>query len=159
MSDESSFTGNPYEYAYSLFTNSLNFNLIELCKEFLCSIRLGFFPAAFLSLTNMLAFLQNTLFINFVNPLYHLFNQTTLLNTAVQIEVDNSSNSSVNFNDQASDNASQFSEDSSFRFTRFNNPLISYDYKCGNYIGAWEKLYPSLVTSYIEVARGIRKPT
>jgi len=21
------------------------------------------------------------------------------------------------------------------RFTRFNNPLISYDYKCGNYLG------------------------
>jgi hypothetical protein len=23
----------------------------------------------------------------------------------------------------------------SLRFTRFNNPLISYDYKCGNYLG------------------------
>ena len=43
------------------------------------------------------------------------------------------------------------------RFTRFNNPLISYDYKCGHYLGIWESLYPSLMTSYIEVARGIRK--
>jgi hypothetical protein len=22
-----------------------------------------------------------------------------------------------------------------FRFSRFTNPVISYDYKCGNYIG------------------------
>ena len=43
------------------------------------------------------------------------------------------------------------------RFTRFNNPLISYDYKCGNYLGIWDQLYPSLMTSFIEVARGIRK--
>jgi hypothetical protein len=44
-----------------------------------------------------------------------------------------------------------------FRFSRFTNPVISYDYKCGNYIGIWDKLYPSLMTSFIEVARGIRK--
>ena len=44
-----------------------------------------------------------------------------------------------------------------FRFTRFNNPLIHYDYKCGNYLGMWDKLYPSLMLSFIEVARGIRK--
>jgi hypothetical protein len=51
-----------------------------------------------------------------------------------------------------------FSETSNnVRFTRFNNPLISYDYKCGHYLGIWESLYPSLMTSYIEVARGIRK--
>ena len=51
-----------------------------------------------------------------------------------------------------------FSEISdSFRFTRFNNPLISYDYKCGHYLGIWDKLYPSLMTSFIEVARNIRK--
>jgi hypothetical protein len=43
------------------------------------------------------------------------------------------------------------------RFSRFTNPIISYDYKCGNYIGIWDKLYPSMMTSFIEVARGIRK--
>ena len=45
----------------------------------------------------------------------------------------------------------------SYRFNRFSNPLISYDYKCGHYLGIWDQLYPSLMTSYIEVARGIRK--
>ena len=43
------------------------------------------------------------------------------------------------------------------RYTRFNNPLISYDYKCGHYLGIWDQLFPSLMTSFIEVARGIRK--
>jgi heme/copper-type cytochrome/quinol oxidase subunit 1 len=53
---------------------------------------------------------------------------------------------------------SNFSEKSSAaRFSRFSNPIISYDYKCGNYIGIWEQLYPSLMTSFIEVARGMRK--
>jgi len=46
---------------------------------------------------------------------------------------------------------------SNFRYNRFNNPLISYDYKCGHYLGIWDQLFPSLMTSFIEVARGIRK--
>lgn len=45
------------------------------------------------------------------------------------------------------------------RFARFNNSLINYDYKTGNYIGNWDKQYPFLMTSLIEVARGIRKPS
>jgi hypothetical protein len=43
------------------------------------------------------------------------------------------------------------------RFSRFTNPILSYDYKCGHYIGIWDKLFPSLMTSFIEVARGIKK--
>ena len=54
-------------------------------------------------------------------------------------------------------NSSMSEVSTSFRFTRFSNPLISYDYKCGNYLGIWDQLYPSLMTSFIEVARGIRK--
>ena len=53
-----------------------------------------------------------------------------------------------------------FTESSSkTRFSRFYNPLINYDYKTGNYIGSWESQYPQLINSFIEVARGIRKPT
>jgi hypothetical protein len=48
---------------------------------------------------------------------------------------------------------------SSQRFTRFSNSLINYDYKTGNYIGNWDKQYPFLMVSLIEVARGIRKPS
>jgi len=45
------------------------------------------------------------------------------------------------------------------RSTRFNNSLISYDYKTGHYLGSSEKYYPYLILSFLEVARGIRKPT
>jgi len=42
----------------------------------------------------------------------------------------------VLFNNLKVDMSSSMSEiSSSLRFTRFNNPLISYDYKCGNYLG------------------------
>jgi len=43
------------------------------------------------------------------------------------------------------------------RFTKFTNPLINYDYKCGHYLTIWDQLYPSLTISFIEVSRGIRK--
>ena len=44
--------------------------------------------------------------------------------------------SSENLNTYTSGDEVQASELSNvIRFTRFNNPLISYDYKCGNYIG------------------------
>ena len=46
---------------------------------------------------------------------------------------------------------------SSWRFNRFSYPLISYDYKSGNYLTIWDQLYPFLSLSFIEVARGIRK--
>jgi len=48
---------------------------------------------------------------------------------------------------------------SSQRFTRFSNLLINYDYKTGHYMGEWDKQYPYLINSFIEVARGIRKPS
>jgi hypothetical protein len=76
----------------------------------------------------------------------------------------NNNNLSYNVNDNNttldSTTLNIFSESSSSqRFTRFNNVLINYDYKTGNYIGNWDKQYPFLITSFIEVARGIRKPS
>lgn len=43
------------------------------------------------------------------------------------------------------------------RFTRFHNPIISYSYKTGHYIGIWDKLYPSLMTMFIEAAKNTIK--
>ena len=48
---------------------------------------------------------------------------------------------------------------SSQRVTRFSNLLVNYDYKTGHYLGTWDKLYPQLMLSFIEVSRGIRKPS
>lgn len=51
-------------------------------------------------------------------------------------------------------------ENSSYkRFNKFSNPSINYNYKSGNYLGKWNELYPSLMTSFIEVAKGMRKPS
>jgi sulfite reductase alpha subunit-like flavoprotein len=52
---------------------------------------------------------------------------------------------------------SQIGSSSNSRNNPFSNPIISYDYKCGHYLGIWDKLYPSLILSFIEVARGVRK--
>ena len=85
--------------------------------------------------------------VRFISKFQYVNNssQTTHFNTS------NINNSPVNTLDMYSDSTSNG------RFIRFSNPLISYDYKCGNYLGIWEQLYPSLMLSYIEVARGIRK--
>jgi len=45
----------------------------------------------------------------------------------------------------------------SIRFTRYSNPLVNYSYKSGHYLGIWDKLYPSLMTSFIEVAKNVIK--
>lgn len=43
----------------------------------------------------------------------------------------------------------------SIRFARFNNPSIQYSFKSGSYIEKfkWDKLYPSILTSFIEVSK------
>jgi heme/copper-type cytochrome/quinol oxidase subunit 1 len=79
---------------------------------------------------------------------YQTFNSTRDL---VTFNADSISNTAV-------ESETKFADSTHYgRFLRFSNPLISYDYKCGNYLGIWEQLYPSLILSYIEVARGIRK--
>ena len=128
-----------------------------------------------LSKTYSIFTLLSSLNIPFITPKY-LLNDFMSMNLAVNMfsitspisdlhvnKVSESTNTVFNsenvlFNNLKVDMSSSMSEiSSSLRFTRFNNPLISYDYKCGNYLGIWDQLYPSLMTSFIEVARGIRK--
>jgi hypothetical protein len=67
---------------------------------------------------------------------------------------------SKNLSTKDSINNFSFTEHSSSqRSTRFSNALIGYDYKTGHYLGSSEAFYPQLVLSFIEVARGIRKPS
>jgi heme/copper-type cytochrome/quinol oxidase subunit 1 len=44
------------------------------------------------------------------------------------------------------------------RITRFNTVFVNYDYKTGHYLGNWDSLYPYLMNSFVEVAKGIKKP-
>jgi heme/copper-type cytochrome/quinol oxidase subunit 1 len=63
-----------------------------------------------------------------------------------------------NYNDFSNLTKFNFADNSSsWRFNRYSYPLISYDYKSGNYLSIWDQLYPALTLSFIEVARGIRK--
>jgi len=45
----------------------------------------------------------------------------------------------------------------SVRFTRFFNPIVSYSYKSGHYLGIWDKVFPALITSFIEPSKNIIK--
>jgi hypothetical protein len=60
------------------------------------------------------------------------------INTSSTLNRTGVSYTSENLNTQDLGNISKSSMSelsTSLRFTRFNNPLISYDYKCGNYLG------------------------
>lgn len=76
-----------------------------------------------MTLTNSLGTSSNTVLVN-------VFTENTLKQNNVNFKSENLSSS---LNNESSNNFAELSN--SFRFTRFNNPLISYDYKCGNYLG------------------------
>jgi hypothetical protein len=57
------------------------------------------------------------------------------------------------------DSIQAYTENStSQRITRFNTVFVNYDYKTGHYLGNWDSLYPYLMNSFVEVAKGIKKP-
>jgi hypothetical protein len=93
-----------------------------------------------------------------------LKSEMEFVNLQVSVRGDNTSDVSTFFSKDM-DTAElitnfSFTENSSAqRLTRFSSPLIGYDYKTGHYLGLSEKLYPQLIMSFIEVARGIRKPS
>ena len=109
-------------------------------------------------LFNIVNYVSNIAILNFNLTLNNVFTIQTQLTSNFSTNVSHVEYNSDNMYTNSSA-ASKYGTESStsVRFTRFNNPLISYDYKCGNYIGIWGNLYPSLITSFIEVARGIRK--
>ena len=145
---------NSSSVSWTSYTMSNLVNLLSTATSSLLNIHL----ASALSLTNVSKCLKDFLAMNFT------INSTLASNMSV-VSNDSTVNKGVVFSSENMTNStvestftSSMSELSTgLRFTRFNNPLISYDYKCGNYLGIWDQLYPSLMTSFIEVARGIRK--
>jgi len=90
--------------------------------------------------------LYTNYYLNYFNSSNYIYNKAFISFTS-----DNSSNPSLDILYSGVENNNYQ------RSNRFYNSFVSYDYKCGNYIGIWDKLYPSLMTSFIEVARNIRK--
>jgi hypothetical protein len=125
-----------------------------------------------LSITNSFNFtyvfnsLANSLYITFFNMHSNLLSLSFIsssnykLNAWSESSIEKGSlynTTDKNFNQDLT-YLSLFSETSnSQRFVRYSNTLINYDYKTGNYVGIWDKLYPYLINSFIEVTRGIKK--
>lgn len=119
----------------------------------------------------LIAGARDLLFINFALPKFNLdYNNGGALTSSIEKNTGISNECRLNYDAQTNFSAKNiatlsngclfdFSENTnSQRFNRFLNISPSYDYKTGHYLGIWEKLYPQLITSFIEVARGIRKP-
>ena len=137
-------------------TNSLSTvtNLLKSLTGLLLNLQL----AALTSLANLSSTLSEFVAMNFnLNLSTSTSQQVSELVSSNQGATYFTSENLTNASTESTFNSSMSELSTSLRFTRFNNPLISYDYKCGNYLGIWDQLYPSLMTSFIEVARGIRK--
>ena len=139
---------------YSLNIMSNLVNLVTSTVYSLFNVHL----ASLASLTNISKCLKDFLSMNFAVSSTFVNGASVATNgnatsTSTLFSSENMTNSSV----ESTFTSSMSELSTGLRFTRFNNPLISYDYKCGNYLGIWDQLYPSLMTSFIEVARGIRK--
>ena len=85
-----------------------------------------------ISVTNISISLRQT----FVSLGFYLTNTKTSHNTELSISFNRTLTSSSNFaHSENSKSNNSLGETSDFRFIRFDNPLINYDYKCGNYVG------------------------
>jgi hypothetical protein len=145
-------------YSMSVFSNTVS-NILSALKEMLYAAS-SITPSTLSSISNLSRFVNEFLAMNFSVNFYGVISNA---NIKVSLSDNNSSDTSftseniTNLDSLQTFSSSMSEVSTSLRFTRFNNPLISYDYKCGNYLGIWEQLYPSLMTSFSEVARGIRK--
>jgi len=168
---------------YINFYNT-NFNISNLLNTNYSIGNLNFFTNNFFSL-NLLLKESTGIVTQALNNFWYLFNYENYLdslsNLKILLSINNNLNTvltynklfikdsvhyrGVNYNSEnilVADNdtlgITKMSElSNNYRYTQYNNPIISYDYKTGNYNGIWENLYPSLMLSYIEVARNIRK--
>jgi hypothetical protein len=115
---------------------------------------------SFFTFTTSLSYIKFTLLTTLYIPTLNINQQSLKNKSNSNLQNENSVYTSnyQNYNDFFSLYKSNFADtSSSWRFNRYSYPLISYDYKTGNYLSIWDQLYPALTLSFIEVARGIRK--
>lgn len=153
------FSNSVSSFHINLFNISTNvISYLKLITDVILSINLYSIMTTF----NIPTSLANLMSFNLTNLKFYITSSSNFkenfnnVKSENETTVFNSENMTmINSNSNISSSLSETSN--SYRFNRFSNPLISYDYKCGHYLGIWDQLYPSLMTSYIEVARGIRK--
>ena len=153
---------------YDLFLLELfNTNLTTFSHNFVQNTRLTlieffniFYGLSFISFFNSMSLVSffKALSINF--SFLNVFNFSTG-NLNYSEHTNNSSDAEVlnvghKFN---TSNLNIFSEVSTNqRINRFNTVFVNYDYKTGHYLGNWDSLYPQLMNSFVEVAKGVKKP-
>ena len=153
---------------YDLFLLELfNTNLMTFSHNFVQNIRLTFFEffnifysLSFISFFNGMSLVSffkalsiNFSFLNVFNLRTGNLNYSEYTNSSSNAEVLNVGHK---FN---TNNLNIFSEVSSNqRINRFNTVFVNYDYKTGHYLGNWDSLYPQLMNSFVEVAKGVKKP-
>ena len=117
---------------YSLNIMSNLVNLVTSTVYSLFNVHL----ASLASLTNISKCLKDFLSMNFALSSTFVNDTSVATNgnatsTSTLFSSENMTNSSV----ESTFTSSMSELSTGLRFTRFNNPLISYDYKCGNYLG------------------------
>jgi len=120
----------------SIVSNAIS-NALNTLKESLCVV-LSATPSTLSSILNLSRFVNEFLAMNFSINFYNTTNTTNLRTSPAESGSTDTVFTSENITnlDSLQTFSSSMSEVStSLRFTRFNNPLISYDYKCGNYLG------------------------
>jgi hypothetical protein len=154
--------------AVCFLIKTLNFYLTFFFTNF---FTLGSFISN-LNLSGLMSFPSLTLFFScvsnniiFIDSSYYYYSIFYKNNSTNYYDYDLKSflsqDNSIIFNNESISlvNNSFLEKTNSLRFNRFNNALVEYDYKVGNYIGDWGTKYPYLITTFLEVARGIKKPS
>tara|TARA_B100000787_G_C16133867_1_gene268681 strand:- start:571 stop:1026 length:456 start_codon:yes stop_codon:yes gene_type:complete len=107
---------NVFTFVHAMLTSVLNLSIYSLT-----SITGIFTNLTTIANLNMNLNLSNTLEIN-----YQMHNSLT---NNITFKADSISNTGT-------ESETKFADSTNYgRFLRFSNPLISYDYKCGNYLG------------------------
>jgi hypothetical protein len=155
-----------YDYFFINFFNSksnffslspLSFYINTICEYFSLLLSFSIFNLPFFNINSLGATLLTN--INF----YVDFSYLTYLYNSSNFSVNSTNKKSFLVQDAANNSNSikntLMESSADTRYARFFNVLVNYDYKTGHYVGNWEQQYPFLYTTFIEVARGIRKPS
>ena len=156
--------------SYDMFFLSLfNTNLTSICYNYLMNVKL--ICIEFFEILKSFTFITffdniNATFLSFFKTFsinFSFLNVFNVFSSNFNVELKDNVNTSniLNITNKSNlDTLNMYSENSSSqqRYNRFNTVFVNYDYKTGHYLGNWDSYYPFLMNSFVEVAKGIKKP-
>jgi hypothetical protein len=121
----------PSNNSFNSFTSNIGFQFSGLV-----SLVSSFTLMSLTSLQTLPKLLQDFLVMNTLVSFYTAIQTKSSFETiSTDLRTNYSSENISNLDSLQTTNSSMSEISTTLRFTRFNNPLISYDYKCGNYLG------------------------